>query len=318
MRRDFLKSIVGIAALGLPSAELFLAAPVANLILGDEAAAADGIDDAESPELDGLTESGPFELPAGARLERDLAYGSDPLYRLDVYHPASANDAPLIFMVHGGGWARGNKALWRVVKNKVKHWVGKGYIFVSTNYRMMPVADPVTQADDVAKALAFVQSQLKSWGGDPARVVIMGHSSGAHLVALLTADPSITARHGATPWLATVSLDSAAMNVEQVMSRRHLGLYDQAFKSNPAYWREASPTLRLAGKTVAPLLAVCSTRRLDSCPQARAFAAKAAQFGGRVEVLPVDLSHPEINAYLGAQVAYTDGVDAFLKSVGLH
>ena len=318
MRRDFLKNIVRIGALGLPSAELFMPALAANLILGQQAAAAGGIDDEVSSELGGPTESGPFELPTGVRLERDLAYGSDPLQRLDVYHPAVANGAPLIFMVHGGGWSRGNKALWRVVKNKVAHWVGRGYILVSTNYRMMPEADPVTQADDIAKALAFVQSRLRSWGGDPARIIIMGHSSGAHLVALLTADPSIAGHHGAAPWCATVSLDSAAMNVEQLMRRRHLGLYDQVFKSDPAYWREASPTLRLSGKPVAPMLAVCSTRRLDSCPQARAFAAKAAQFGGRVEVLPVDLSHPEINAYLGAQGAYTNGVDGFLKSLGLQ
>jgi arylformamidase len=309
MRRVFLKSIVGFASLGT--------AALANLMPANRTAAAAGLaGDVASSEFNEPTESGPFELPAGARLERDLPYGNDPLQRLDVYHPAAATGAPLIFMVHGGGWTRGNKALWRVVKNKVNHWVGTGYIFVSTNYRMAPAADPVAQADDVAKALAFAQSRLKSWGGDPSRVIVMGHSSGAHLVALLTADPSIAARQGAAPWLASVLLDSAAMNVEQLMSRRHLGLYDQVFKNDPKYWRLASPTLRLEGKPVAPMLAVCSTRRLDSCPQARAFAAKAARFGGRVEVLPVDFSHPEINAYLGTQGAYTEGVDAFLKSLG--
>ena len=315
MRRDFLKSIVGLASLGFPVAAQLTAAPLANLASAPTGATDD---DAAAPGLDGPTESGPFELPAGVRVERDLAYGSDPLQRLDVYRTASAKNAPVLFMVHGGGWTRGNKALWRVVKNKVNHWVGKGYIFVSTNYRMVPAADPVTQADDVAKALAFVQARLKSWGGDPNRIVLMGHSSGAHLVTVLTADPSISSRAGAAPWLATVSLDSAAMNVEQLMGRHHLGLYDHVFKSDPKYWRQASPTLRLAGKPVAPLLAVCSTRRMDSCPQARAFAERAAQFGGHVEVLPVDLTHPEINAFLGESGSYTNGVDAFLRSMGLQ
>jgi arylformamidase len=308
MRRDFLQGLVGLA----------LAAPLANMITESPVAMAAGLEDDEAnPELGGAADSGPFALPVGARLQRDLAYGTDALQRLDVYHPAAAANAPVIFMVHGGGWSRGNKALWRAVKNKVTHWVGKGYLLVSTNYRMMPAADPLTQADDVAKALVFVQSHLRSWGGDPSRMVLMGHSSGAHLVALLTADPSISAQQGAAPWLATVSLDSAAMNVDALMRRHHLGLYDQVFKNDPTYWRQASPTLRLAGKPLAPLLAVCSTRRLDSCPQARAFAAKANQLGGHVDVLPVDLSHPEINAYLGSQGAYTDSVDAFLKSVGL-
>ena len=295
---------------------LVLAACLTNVINADPAAAA-GSDDEASPEIGSAAGSGPFQLPAGARLERDLAYGTDPLQRLDVYHPAAAAHAPVIFMIHGGGWSRGNKALLRVVKNMVAHWVGKGSLVVSTNYRMVPAADPVAQADDVAKALAFVQSQLRSWGGDPSRIVVMGHSSGAHLAALITADPSISAHAGAAPWLATVSLDSAAMNVDALMRRHHLGLYDHVFKNDPAYWRQTSPTLRLAVKPVAPMLAVCSTRRLDSCPQARDFAAKAGRLGGRVDLLPVDLSHPEINAYLGAPGAYTDGVDAFLKSLGL-
>ena len=316
MTRDLLKKMAALAALAAPTALQFMAAPLVSVIPVQQSAAA-GIDEEADPELSGAAESGPFELPPGARVEKDLAYGGDPLQRLDVYHPASAQNAPVIFMVHGGGWTRGSKNLWRVVKNKVSHWVGKGYILVSTNYRMVPAADPVTQADDVAKALAYVQSHLKSWNGDPSRIVVMGHSSGAQLVALLTADPSIAAHQGAAPWLATVSLDSAAMNVEQLMNRRHFRLYDQVFKNDPAYWRQASPTLRLAGKPVAPMLAVCSSRRADSCPQARAFAAKATQLGGRVTVLPVDLTHPEINAYLGTGGAYTDGVDGFLKSVGL-
>jgi len=306
MRRTFLKALAG----------LTLVPPLANF-LPDGLALAAGFDDESIQDVDGAADSGPFTLPPGARLEADLAYGPDPRQRLDVYHPANAVNAPVIFMVHGGGWTRGNKGLWRVVKNKVGHWVGKGYLLVSTNYRMVPSADPVTQADDVARALAFVQTRLKSWGGDPARIVLMGHSSGAHLVALLTADPSIAARAGASPWLATVSLDSAAMNVDQLMRRRHLGLYDQVFKNDPGFWREASPTLRLTGKPVAPLLAVCSSQRLDSCPQAQGFAARAKQFGGRAEVLPVDLSHPQINAYLGTPGAYTSAVDAFLASLGL-
>ena len=306
MRRELLKR----ACFGL------LGACALNLMTTHEVWAgieAEGIDANE----DSGTQSGPFPLPAGARLESDLAYGGDPRQQLDVYHPAAADHAPIIVMVHGGGWTRGKKNLWGVVKNKVTHWVGKGYILVAVNYRMSPQADPVAQADDVATALAFVQSHLSSWGGDANSLILMGHSSGAHLVALLSADPQITSRKGVRPWRATVALDSAAMNVEQLMRRRHLGLYDRVFGSDPVYWREASPTLRLAGAPVAPLLLVCSSRRMDSCPQAQGLAMRVAQFGGRAQVLPVDLTHPEINAELGTPGTYTAGVDAFLKSVGL-
>ncbi|MBU6249022.1 MAG: alpha/beta hydrolase, partial [Xanthomonadaceae bacterium] len=58
------------------------------------------------------------ELPAGTRVVRDVAYGPDALQRLDVYAPAGAHDAPVILMVHGGGWRRGDKAMSNVVANK--------------------------------------------------------------------------------------------------------------------------------------------------------------------------------------------------------
>jgi arylformamidase len=312
MRRIFLKKIAGLTVLGLPAVRGFVAGGLLDMMIVQRAAAQQDME-----EGDDARATGPFELPAGARVERDLAYGSDPAQRLDVYIPAKAENAPVIFMVHGGAWRQGSKSLWRVVKNKVAHWVSKGYIFVSTNYPMLPAADPLTQADSVAKALAFVQSKLRSWGGDPSHLVVMGHSSGAHLVALLASDPSISQRAGATPWLATVSLDSAAMDVDSVMRRRHFRFYDAAFKADPAYWRQASPIYRLTGKPVTPLLIVCSSKRADSCPQGRALAAKVSGFGGRAEMLPVPLTHPEVNDLLGTPSAYTEGVDAFLKSVGL-
>jgi acetyl esterase/lipase len=309
LRRDFLKKATGLA---------FMAAPVLDLIRMRQAAAAEGLDDEESGNgLNGPMEAGPFEIPSGARVERELPYGDSPRQRLDVYLPDGATKAPLIFMVHGGGWSKGDKRQWRVVKNKATHWLGKGYIFVSANYQMLPFADPLTQAEDIARALAFVQSRLDSWGGDSSRVIVMGHSAGAHLVSLLTVSTDLAARHGVRPWLATISLDSAAMDVEQIMQGRHFRLYDDAFKNDPSYWRRASPMEQLKGKPMAPILVVCSSRRGDSCPQGHAFAAKASRFGGHVDVLPVDLSHAEVNDFLGAKNSYTDSVDAFLEKQGL-
>jgi acetyl esterase/lipase len=261
---------------------------------------------------------GPFDLPAGATVERDLAYGNDPAQRIDVYRPARADGAPILFLVHGGGWDRGDKGMLRGVKNKVTHWVQLGYVLVSVNYRMLPEAKPLEQADDVAKALAFVQAHATGWGGDPARLVAMGHSAGAHLLSLLAADPSIAARQGAKPWLGTIAIDSAAFDIVRIMSMRHFPLYDRAFGEDPAYWRDASPTLRLKDKLAAPMLAVCSSQRLISCAQANAFAAKAASLGGKtVQVQPIDMSHGDLNDLLGSPGAYTEGVAAFIRSLGL-
>ncbi|HMN75220.1 MAG TPA: alpha/beta hydrolase [Burkholderiaceae bacterium] len=260
---------------------------------------------------------GAFELPPGARVERDIAYGTDPAQAIDVYRPAQADGAPLMLVVHGGAWSRGDKGLLRSVRNKVMHWVGRGCVLASVNYRMLPQAHPLEQADDVALALAFVQQHARAWGADGTQAVLIGHSAGAHLVSLIAADPRIGARFGVGPWRATISVDSAAFDLVPIMSGRHFGFYDQAFGADPAYWRDASPFHRLIAPPSAPWLAVCSSLRGDSCPQAHAFAAKAASLGGQVSVLEVALSHADLNDLLGAPGAYTDEVDAFLRALNL-
>lgn len=245
---------------------------------------------------------------------RNLAYGPDPKQRLDVYRPTGAHGAPVLFMVHGGAWAIGDKEADAVVDAKVAHVLPNGWIFVSVDYRLLPAAAPATQAEDVARALAYAQSRAAEWGGDPNRFVLMGHSAGAHLVALLTADPSLADRFGARPWRGTVALDSAVYDVPALMNTRHLRLYDRAFGTDPAGWTEVSPRHRLRGRPV-PMLLICSSRRADACPQASAFAATARSHGGDARVFPTPKSHREINRDLGAPGAETEAVDAFLASV---
>jgi len=273
-------------------------------------------DDAAAPRH-AMAARGAFDLPPGARVVRDIAYGPDPAQALDVYVPAQADGAALVVIVHGGAWRRGDKSLLRSVRNKVLHWIGRGYALVSINYRMLPRAQPLEQADDVARALAFVQQRAADWGADGSRAVLLGHSVGAHLVSLIGADPAIGARAGARPWHATISIDSAAFDLVQIMTRPHFGFYDEAFGADPDAWRAASPLHRLAAPPAAPWLAVCSALRGDACPQAQAFAAKAAALGGQVSVLPVALSHADLNDLLGAPGAYTEAVDDFLRSAGL-
>ncbi|WP_411881849.1 alpha/beta hydrolase [Polaromonas sp. YR568] len=255
-------------------------------------------------------------LPEGVRLMADLPYGQDARQRMDVYLPAQAANAPVIVMVHGGAWMVGNKAMPRVVENKVAWWVKrKGYIFVSVGYRLMPQADPLLQARDVATALARAQGLAASWGGDPAKFILMGHSAGAHLAALLAASPALARQAGARPWLGTVALDSAALDLERIMNARHMGFYDRVFGADPAYWRSVSPSSVLAAGA-APMLLVCSTQRADgSCAQSRDFADKVKAKGGRAGVLPQDLTHEQVNTTLGLPGAYTEAVDGFIADL---
>jgi acetyl esterase/lipase len=259
----------------------------------------------------------PAWLPVGARVQRNVAYGPATPQRLDVYAPPHAKGAPIILMVHGGGWTRGDKNSAGVVQNKVRHWLPKGIIMISVNYRMVPQVNVTQEAEDVARALAFVQQHASAWGGDSSRVVLMGHSAGGHLVALVTADSALQRRAGVRPWLGTIGLDAGAYNVVTIMRASHLALYDRAFGSDSDFWRRASPRLRLDHPTP-PLLLVCSTRRRDSCGQADAFATRAREVGSEASVLPLDESHAQIDSRLGADSAYTSAVDIFLAKVGLH
>ena len=254
-------------------------------------------------------------LPEGATAICDIAYGSDPAQCLDIYRP-SHPAGPIMLIVHGGAWSIGDKARADVVSRKLAHWLPLGYVVASTNYRLLPEADPITQARDVARAIALLQLRADEWGADARRVIVLGHSTGAHLAALLSADADLAASGGAAPWLATVLLDSAALDVVETLRGPHMPLHDRAFGPSPAYWEQASPLHRLREKTV-PMLLVHAAARRDSGEQARRFAAAALAFGGRAEVLPVALTHAEINAQLGADAAYTASVDAFLNSLEL-
>ncbi|GAB4475565.1 MAG: hypothetical protein OHK0044_20900 [Burkholderiaceae bacterium] len=253
--------------------------------------------------------------PADVRVQRDVAYGPAPQQRFDVYAPKVAQGAPVIFMVHGGAWRIGDKGNAGVVDNKVARWVAAGFVFISTNYRMIPQADPLEQARDVARALAAAQRMAAQWGADPQRFVLMGHSAGAHLVARVNGAPAFAAEFGARPALGAVLLDTAALDVVSLMSAPHARLYDRAFGADPDFWREASPYHMLARGTP-PVLAVCSTvRRDDSCRQARAYVARAQSLGVRASVLPEPLSHADINRQLGLPGAYTESVERFFGSL---
>ena len=143
----------------------------------------------------------------------------------------------------------------------------------------------------------------------------MGHSAGAHLVAVLNARAPQALREGAWPWLGTVVLDSAVMNVPAYMRAPHMPLYDDAFGADPAYWRLLSP-LHQWTAGAPPVQMVCSTERADQpCHQADALARHVHSLGGRAEVLPQDLSHGEINAQLGLESPYTRAVEAFMGSL---
>lgn len=246
----------------------------------------------------------------------NVAYGLAPLQKLDVYRDPkfakTLEPLPIIFMVHGGAWCIGDKSVTKVVDNKVTRWTPKGFIFISVNNRMVPDgADPYVQATDVATALAYVQANAEKWNGDPKKIILMGHSAGAHLVSLVSTSGEIKRATGVKPILGTVSLDSAVMNVPEIMNMTHYPFYDDAFGTDKKFWVKTSPYHQIPTSTMSPLLGVCGTGRPDSCPQAHDFITKA----GKGQVLEQDLSHGEINELLGLPGSYTDAVETFMGSL---
>jgi acetyl esterase/lipase len=241
----------------------------------------------------------------------NLAYGPDPAQVVDVYVPPRAHAAPVIVMVHGGGWRRGDKALSPATGIKARHYMAKGWLLVAVNYRLLPVP-PDQQAADVARALAMVEDRAASWGGDPSQVILMGHSAGGHLVALLSAHPAAWRDMGAKPWAGTVVLDSAAIDLVQVMSGRHARLYDDAFGTDRAYWTRNSPFHQLAADAV-PMLIACSTSRADKpCANAAPFVDKGRGMGKDFALLPENKNHGEMNRDVGSDPAYTAAIDRFI------
>lgn len=244
----------------------------------------------------------------------DVAYGQDKRQAMDVYIPRNAHNASIIVMVHGGAWKYGDKTMRGNVGSKVSHYLKKGYIFVSIDYRLLPTP-PAQQAQDVARAVAMIQENAANWGGDPYRIVLMGHSAGAHLVALLSAHPSAWAETRLKPWAGTISLDSAALDLVKIMSGKHHSIYDDAFGDDREYWTENSPLSQLSGDAV-PVLAACSTtRKDDSCANAQIFVTAGQNMGKEYQILPVEKNHKDMMADVGVEPKYTAKIDQFIESV---
>ncbi len=250
---------------------------------------------------------------AYAQVFDEVAYGDHPKHRMDVYAPKSAESAPVVLMLHGGGWRGGNKRWPNVWFSKSRHFLSKGYVFVSTATRLMPDADPLEQVQDLARAMGYVQEHAAEWGGDPERIILMGHSSGAHVATLLGLQQDLLAAKGLNRPVAIISLDTAALDVTARMQRAPRPWLTTVFGADEVLWKAASPS-EYMDESDPPLLIVCSANRAWPCPTAEGFAEGRAN----IDVLPVGLDHRPVNAHLGSEGAYTDAVDDWLAGVDVR
>src|SRR5215510_15780971 len=123
----------------------------------------------------------------------DYADGKD---RRDIYVPDGARNAPVIFSIHGGALEAGDRSEERFVGQR---FAGAGYVTVVISYRLSPDVSHPAHIQDAAAAFAWVTKNIARHGGDPGRILVIGHSAGAYLAMLLAADPRWLAAHMLSP-----------------------------------------------------------------------------------------------------------------------
>jgi acetyl esterase/lipase len=241
----------------------------------------------------------PYARPAHERQE------------LDVHSPHNAKNLPVVFWIHGGGWQTGDKTS---VQRKPQVFVDKGFVFVSTNYRLLPKVDMATIVQDIAKSIRWVHDHIAEHGGDPNRLFIMGHSAGAQLAALICTDDRYLKVEGLSLAMikGCVPVDGDTYDVPAIIEtaetrRRVHGLpqakfgHREKFGNDPAKHRDFSAVTHVArDKGIPPFLILYVADHPDTSAQAqrlgnvlKAAGIPATLFGAR------ETNHNKLNADLG-------------------
>ena len=259
--------------------------------------------------------------------KKDIPYASPALERqiLDIYAPKDAKNLPVVFWIHGGGWAAGDKGLVQV---KPQAFVDRGYVFVSTNYRLLPKVEMLTIFQDVAKSIGWTYKHVAEYGGDPNRIFVMGHSAGAQLAALMCIDDRYLKAEG-VPFSALkgcVPVDGDTYDVPAIIETAETRLrahgeppprngHRQKFGNTPEKHIDYSAVTHVAkGKGIPPFLILYVADHPDTTAQAKRLAKvlqeaeiQAMAFGVR------DTNHNKLNDNLGVEGdRATKALDDFL------
>jgi arylformamidase len=246
-------------------------------------------------------------------VKRNIPYAepADERQTLDVYSPQNANNLPVVFWIHGGGWQTGDKTS---VQLKPQFFVNKGFVFVSTNYRLLPSVDMATIVRDVAKSVRWVHDHVAEHGGDPNRLFIMGHSAGAQLAALICTDDRYLKAEGLSLAMVKgcVPVDGDTYDVPAIIEtaetrRRVHGLpqaqygHREKFGNDPAKHRDFSAVTHVAkDKGIPPFLLLYVADHPDTSAQAQRLGNVLKDAGVPTTLFGAkETTHGKINADLG-------------------
>jgi acetyl esterase/lipase len=246
-------------------------------------------------------------------VKHDIPYAGveDEKRTLDVYAPANAKNLPVVFWIHGGGWQSGDKS---DVKLKPQWFMDKGFVFVSTNYRLLPAVDMGTLIRDVAKSFRFVEDHIAEYGGDPKRVLVGGHSAGAQLAAIICTDErylkeqdvSFDVLKGCVPVDGDTYDVPAIIEVAETRWRVH-GMppakfgHREKFGNDPAKHKDFSAVYHVAkDKGIPPFLLLYVAGHPDTAAQAYRLGAVLKDAGVPVRLFGAkDTEHSKLNNDLG-------------------
>jgi acetyl esterase/lipase len=246
-------------------------------------------------------------------VKRNIPYAQPAHERqvLDVYSPPNAKNLPVVFWIHGGGWQTGDKT---DVQRKPRFFVDHGFVFVSTNYRLLPSVDMATIVRDIAKSIHWVHDHIAQYGGDPNRLFIMGHSAGAQLAALICTDERYLQAEGLSLAIikGCVPVDGDTYDVPAIIetaeTRRRVHGQPQAkfghrekFGNDPAKHRDFSAVTHVSGnKGIPPFLILHVAEHPDTSAQAQRLGSALKEAGVPVTVFGGrETTHNKINADLG-------------------
>lgn len=138
-----------------------------------------------TPSLEAFDALAPRD-PGARKVEADVAYGPDSRHRLDVYAPNSpSSPLPVLVFIYGGSWASGDKDEYGFLGAA---FAAQGFLTVIPNYRLVPEVRFPGFVEDCAAAVRWAEQNAERFGGDPSRIVLVGHSAGAYNAMMLALD----------------------------------------------------------------------------------------------------------------------------------
>lgn len=251
-----------------------------------------------------------FSSGKGFQLTQDVPYDFQKALTLDVYRPPQALNAPVVVFFFGGRWSAGDKAEAKFVGQAL---ASRGFVTVIPNLRKYPQVRFPAFVEDAAKSVRWAHNVIDGYGGDPKKLFVMGHSSGAHIAAMLAMDGKYLQQAGGSrDWLRGMIGLAGPYDFMPITApdlRDLFGPPDQFPYSQPVFFADGSN----------PPLLLMSGRDDETVPvkNTESLAASVAKAGGTVETVIYDkLSHEMIvgslSSFLRGRADVLDRVESFI------